>query len=41
MIDIHRKQRTDPNYTFVPALPPPTGTRAEDKVLEYEAALTI
>jgi len=39
ILAIHRQQQTDPNYTFVPKLPTSTGTRAEDDVLEREAAL--
>lgn len=39
MLEIHRQQRTNPNYAFVPKLPPPTGTRAGDNILEREAAL--
>jgi len=39
MLEIHRQQRMNPNYAFVPALPPPTGTRAGDTILEREAAL--
>ena len=35
-----RQQELDPNYTFVPQLPQSTGTRAEDDVLEREAART-
>ena len=41
ILEIHRKQQTDPSYSFVPTLPTATGTRAEDQVLEQEAALTI
>jgi fatty acid desaturase len=39
MLAIHRQQRTDPNYAFVPKLPQSTGTHAADAVLEREAAL--
>jgi len=39
MLEIHRQQQSNPNYAFVPALPPPTGTRADDQTLEREAAL--
>ena len=39
MLAIHRKTLTDPNYVFVPELPQSTGDRAEDQVLEREAAL--
>jgi len=41
MLAIHRQTQTDPSYTFVPPLPHSTGTRAEDAILEHEAALTI
>jgi fatty acid desaturase len=39
MLEIHQQQQSNPNYAFVPALPPPTGTRAADQILEREAAL--
>ena len=39
MLAIHRQQQANPKYAFVPALPPPTGTRAEDRILQREAAL--
>ena len=39
MLEIHRRQQTDPNYAFVPNLPQSTGTRAGDNILEREAAL--
>jgi len=41
MLEIHRQQQTNPNYIFNPKLPQSTGTRAEDVILEREAALTI
>jgi len=41
MLVIHRAQRTNSNYTFVPNLPQSTGASAEDVVLEHGAALTI
>ncbi len=41
MLEIHRKQQTDPKYALVPEMPRSTGTRADDDVLEHEAALTI
>ena len=40
MLEIHRQQRTNPNYAFVPNLPQSTGASATDDVLESEAALT-
>jgi fatty acid desaturase len=40
ILEIHRKQQTDPNYAQIPTLPQSTGTRTEDFVLEHEAALT-
>lgn len=42
MLEVHRKQMADPNYVYVPALPKSAtaGERAEDVVLEREAALT-
>jgi hypothetical protein len=40
MLEIHRQQRTDLNYAFVPTLPQSTGARADDAILEREAALT-
>jgi fatty acid desaturase len=39
MLAIHRQQQTNPDYAFVPNLPPSTGIHAEDDVLEREAAL--
>ena len=39
MLEIHRQQRTDPTYAYVPILPNATGTRASDQILEREAAL--
>jgi len=41
ILEIHRAQQTNPNYAFVPELPQSTGGRAEDGILENEAALTI
>jgi fatty acid desaturase len=41
MLEVHRKQIADPSYVFVPELPKSTGERAEDAVLEREAALAI
>ena len=41
MLEIHRKQQADANYTFVPNLPRSGGESADDEVLEHEAALTI
>jgi len=41
LLEIHGKMRTDPNYSFVPQLPQSAGDRAEDEVLEREAALTM
>ena len=44
ILQIHRKQLENPNYTFIPKLPLPEGegpNRAEDNVLEREAALTM
>ena len=40
MMVIHRRQQTEPAYTFVPDLPQSTGMRAADEILESEAALT-
>jgi fatty acid desaturase len=40
LLEIHRRQQTDANYAFVPKLPQSTGTRAEDDILEREAALS-
>ena len=39
IMEIHRQQRTNPNYAFVPTLPESTGTRADDVTLRGEAAL--
>ena len=39
ILEIHRQQQLDPNYTFIPELPQSAGTRADDAVLEREAAL--
>jgi len=39
ILEIHRQQRTNPNYAFIPKLPQSTGTRAADDLLEREAAL--
>ena len=39
MLEIHRRQQTEPTYVFVPAVPRSTGTSATDDVLESEAAL--
>jgi len=41
MLEVHRKQIADPSYVFVPELPKSksAGDRAEDEVLEREAAL--
>jgi fatty acid desaturase len=42
LLEIHRRQQSDPNYAVVPELPRTTsGTRADDERLENEAALTI
>jgi len=38
LLKIHRKMQTNPNYAFVPELPQSTGIRAEDGILEREAA---
>ena len=40
ILEIHRQQRTDPNYAYIPSLPQSTGDHAEDDVIEREAALT-
>ena len=40
MMMIHRRQQTEPDYTFIPDLPQSNGTRATDDILENEAALT-
>ena len=40
LLEIHRQQRTNPNYAYVPVLPSVTGTRADDLTLEREAALS-
>ena len=40
MLEIHRRQQADANSVFVPNLLRSTGTRAEDGILEREAALT-
>ncbi len=39
LLEIHKKLKADPNYVFVPPLSRSTGERAEDDVLEHEAAL--
>ncbi len=39
ILEIRRQQLADPNYSYAPALPQSTGGRAEDDVLEREAAL--
>ena len=39
ILEIHRRQQAEPDYTFVPELPCSTGTRAGDKILEREASL--
>ena len=41
MLEIHRCQKGEPNYCYRPPLPQETGERAEDDVLEREAALAI
>ena len=45
LLEIHRKQIADPEYSFVPELPRPVeeedGDRTEDGILEREAALEI
>jgi fatty acid desaturase len=38
MLAIHRQQQTNPNYAFIPQLPQSTGARADDDILEREAA---
>lgn len=38
MLDIRRRQLADPNFSFVPELPQSSGTRADDEILEREAA---
>jgi len=38
MLAIHRAQRTDPNYVFVPELPASAGTQADDQTIQREAA---
>jgi fatty acid desaturase len=38
---IHRQQRNDPHFSMAPKLPQDGGTRANDSLLEKEAALTI
>jgi fatty acid desaturase len=40
MLEIHKKQIADPNFCFIPPLPQSVGVRAEDNILEREAALT-
>jgi len=40
ILEIHRQQQLDPQYSFVPQLPRSTGTRANDDILEREATLT-
>ncbi len=39
MLEIHRRQQQDPNYSYVPPLPQHGGTQADDRTLEREAAL--
>lgn len=39
MMEIHRQQRTNPNYAHVPVLPSTNGAHADDLTLEREAAL--
>jgi fatty acid desaturase len=39
MLAIHRRQRTDASYIFVPPLPGGSGARADDQTLEREASL--
>jgi fatty acid desaturase len=41
MLEIHRRQRTEPDYAYVPPLPKSTGTLADDVTLEREAALAL
>ncbi len=41
MMEIHRRQKSDPNFAMMPKLPSGNGTRADDGQLESEAALTI
>lgn len=39
MLAIHRQQRTNPDYCYIPRLPKAAGDHAEDEILEREAAL--
>ncbi len=39
MLEIHRRQQTDPSYVFLPNVSQSTGGRAADKILQSEAAL--
>ena len=39
VLAIHRQQRTNPHYAFVPILPGRAGTQADDQTLEREASL--
>jgi fatty acid desaturase len=39
ILAIHKKTQTDPNYCYKPPLPQSTGSQADDKLLEREAAL--
>ena len=39
LLEIHRRQRMNPDYAFIPKLPQSTGTRTEDIILEHEASL--
>ena len=39
MLEVHKQQRTDPNFIFVPKLPSSAGEHADDDVLEREASL--
>jgi fatty acid desaturase len=39
VLAIHREQRTNPHYAFVPKLPGSGGTHADDQLLRREAAL--
>ena len=41
LLEIHGQLQKNPKYTAIPELPRSTGTRADDKLLENEAALTI
>ncbi len=42
MLEIHQRMKTDPNYCYTPPLPQQnTGSRAEDEILEREAALAV